>query len=194
MHSGRVRFERADAASLPYPARAFDLVLCRCLLMHLADPLLAVAEMYRVLDLGGVAAAIEPDWGTKALYPDGEALAALLDLVLRARPYGSPDLLLGRKLYALFRAAGFADVCIATTCSSQTAADIAGIPEAERAQHGPWRLLTQGRTALHAAGVADDEIDALVARLQAVRRHSEYFSAGLDLAASGVKSGPALTE
>jgi SAM-dependent methyltransferase len=195
VRAGRVRFERADAVSLPYPTRAFDLAICRCLLMHLADPLVAVAEMYRVLDLGGIAAVIEPDWDARALYPDSEALAALLDLALRARSFGFPDLLLGRKLYALLRAAGFTDVRIATTCSSRTASDVAAMPEAERAQLGPARMVVQGRALLRAAGAAtDDELDALIARFQAIPRHPEYFSAAMDFAASGVKSGPALTE
>src|SRR5262249_23742334 len=119
--SRRVRLERAEAASLPYPARSFDLVACRCLLMHQPDPLLAVTEMFRVAEPGGGALAIEPDWGARALYPDGEALVALLELARRARPYGFPDLLLGRKLFALFRAAGFVEVQVRTTAFSQTA-------------------------------------------------------------------------
>jgi len=63
VRAGRVTFARADARDLPFPARSFGLVACRFLLMHLADPLVAVAEMYRVAAVGGVAVAIEPDWG-----------------------------------------------------------------------------------------------------------------------------------
>jgi SAM-dependent methyltransferase len=194
MRAGRVRFERADATSLPFPARGFDLAICRCVLMHLTDPLLAVAEMYRVLEVGGVAVAVEPDWGAKALYPDPEAMTALLDMARRARPFGFPDMLLGRKLYALFRAAGFSDVSVATLASSTIGADFAALSEEERAERGPWRLLDQARMALRQAGVSDEEVDALKARLQAVYRHPERFSAGMDFAASGVKPAPALTE
>lgn len=194
VRTGRVRFERADATNLPFPARSFDLAVCRCLLMHLADPFVAVAEMYRVLDIGGVAAVVEPDWGARALYPDSEALTALLDLARRARPFGFPDLLLGRKLYALFRAAGFRDVRIAVMASGQTAVDLAAMPEDERERHGPARLLAQARTTLRTAGVADAEIDAMIARLAAIRRHPEYFSAAMDFAASGIKPAPPLAE
>jgi SAM-dependent methyltransferase len=191
---GRVRFERADATSLPFPARTFDLAISRCVLMHLSDPLLAVAEMYRVLEVGGVAVAVEPDWGARALYPDPEALGVLLDLARRARPFGFPDMLLGRKLYALFRAAGFRDVSIDTLASSATGADFAALTEEERMERGPWRLLDQAHPTLRQAGVSDEEIDALKARLQAVYRHPERFSAGMDFAASGMKPSPALTE
>jgi SAM-dependent methyltransferase len=191
--AGRVRFERADAASLPYPARSFDLAACRCLLMHQPDPLVVVAEMFRALEVGGVALALEPDWGARARYPDGEALAALLDLARRARPYGFPDLLLGRTLYALFRAAGFAEVRVAVTSFVETAGDRTAEAEAKGEGTGPARLLAQGRALLRSAGLANDAmLDALIARLEAAPRHPEYFSAGLDFAAAGRKPAPSL--
>jgi SAM-dependent methyltransferase len=195
--SRSLTFVQADAQSLPFAARSFDLVVCRCLLMHLADPQAAVGEMFRVAEIGGVALAIEPDWGTKALYPDGEALDALLALARRARPYGFPDMLLGRKLYAFFRAGGFADVRVQTLASSQTAAELASAQQSveDKPTAGPGRLLEQGRALLRAAGLADDAaLDALIARLRAVRRNPEYFSAGVDFVAAGVKPDPLLVE
>ena len=193
IRAGRVSFARAVAGSLPYPAQSFDLVACRCLLMHQADPLLVVAEMFRVAAIGGVALAIEPDWGARALYPDAEALAELLDLARRARPFGFPDLQLGRKLFALFRAAGFVQVRIHPAAFSETADDIG--PPAEESQAeptGPARLVTQGRTLLRRAGADDARLDALIARLDSIPRHPEYFSAGLDFSGAAVKPAPAL--
>ena len=190
---GRVAFARADVANLPYPARSFDLVACRCLLMHQPDPLLVVAEMYRVTSVGGLALAIEPDWGARALYPDGEALAALLDLARRARPFGFPDLLLGRKLYALLRAAGFVQIRLRATAFSETADDrdlqqALAPRDAAPPSTGPARLLDQGRPLIRGAGLADDAaLDALIARLDGIQRHPEYCSAGLDLTAVAVK-------
>src|SRR5262249_59781514 len=110
--------------------------------MHQPDPLLVVAEMFRVAAVGGVALAIEPEWGARALYPNGEALAALLELARRARPYGFPDLLLGRKLFALFRAAGFVEVRVRATAFSQTADERDDTWGEEPS--GPGRLLEQG--------------------------------------------------
>src|SRR5258706_15765851 len=69
VRAGHVTFARADARNLPFPARSFGLVACRFLLMHLADPLVAVAEMYRVAAVGGVASSLEPGWGAHSLYP-----------------------------------------------------------------------------------------------------------------------------
>lgn len=191
MRSGRVRFERADAAVLPYPARSFDLVACRCVLMHQAEPLVVVGEMFRVADVGGVALAIEPDWGARALYPDEGALAALLDLARRARPFGFPDLTLGRKLFALLRAVGFEHVRVRPTAFAQTADDMPKEEAEGEGVTGPGRLLEQARALVRANGVATDvEIDELIARLAAARHHPEYFSAGVDFAAVGVKPAP----
>lgn len=195
-HAGRVTFARADAANLPYPARRFDLVACRCLLMHQADPLLVVAEMFRVAAVGGAALAIEPDWGARALYPDPEALADLLDLAKRARPFGFPDLQLGRKLFALFRAAGFVRVRIHPAAFSETADDT-GVPSdagGGATPTGPARLVEQGRALLRRAGADDARLDALITRLESIPRHPEYFSAGLDFAAAGVKPAPTWPE
>lgn len=200
--SARVRFERADAARLPYPSRGFDLVACRCVLMHQADPAVAVAEMQRVADVGGYALAIEPDWGARAIYPDPEALAALLDLARRAQPHGFPDLLLGRKLYALLRAAGFAPVRLRATALVTTYDEQpAGQPSEDHegaapltSPAGPEGLLIQGRRLLRAAGlISDMELEDLMARLAALRRSQDYCSAGLDLVAVGQKPAPELT-
>lgn len=203
----RVRFERADAARLPYPARAFDLVACRCVLIHQADPAVVAAEMHRVAEWGGYALAIEPDWGARAVYPDAEALAALLDLARRAQPYGFPDLLLGRKLFALLRAAGFAPVRLRATALVATYDDLPPAAPGDasgdatgdgsilvgRQPAGPEGLLLQGRRLLRAAGLINDAgLDALVARLAALRRSPDYCSAGLDFAAIGEKRAPGL--
>jgi SAM-dependent methyltransferase len=200
---GRVRLERANAAALPYAARTFDLVACRCVLMHQADATVVAGEMHRVATVGGYALAIEPDWGARALYPDAEALSALLEMARRGHPYGFPDLTMGRKLFTLLRAAGFGPVWVRATAFAETADDLPvsasssplpvvegpGVRYAEPCERsGPERLLEQGRRILRAAGLASDaEIDTLVARLGAVHQSLDYCSAGLDLAAVGRK-------
>lgn len=197
---GRVTLLEGDVARLPFDARNFGLVTCRCVLMHQSEPELVVAEMFRVADAGGIGLAIEPDWGARALYPDAEAYAELLALARRARPHGFPDLVLGRKLYALFRAAGFGAIRAAATAFAETALGVSGgRPLAAAASKeemeelaAPARLLEQGRALIRGAGLATDaELDVLIARLSAIRQHPEYFSGGADFAVSGIK--PAAT-
>ncbi len=48
-----VRFERGDAASLPFPAGAFDVVTSRLSAHHYADPAAVLHEVARVLAPGG---------------------------------------------------------------------------------------------------------------------------------------------
>jgi SAM-dependent methyltransferase len=56
--AGRPRV-RADAAALPFGAAAFDGVVLRALLHHLADPLAAVREAARVVRTGGVVVLVD---------------------------------------------------------------------------------------------------------------------------------------
>lgn len=187
--AGRVSLLEGDVARLPFDPRSFGLVTCRCVLMHQPEPELVAAEMFRVAERGGIGLAIEPDWGARAVYPDSEAYAEFLELARRARPFGFPDLLQGRKLPALFQAAGFEQIRAAATAFVETAATRAA--DGAEALKGPARLLEQGRTLIRQAGLASDaELDALIARLTGLRRHPEYFSGGADFAVSGVKPGP----
>jgi ubiquinone/menaquinone biosynthesis C-methylase UbiE len=57
----KLTVESADAYSLPFPDATFDFVTCQTLLLHLADPQRAVAEMLRVLEPGGLLLCVEPD-------------------------------------------------------------------------------------------------------------------------------------
>jgi SAM-dependent methyltransferase len=48
------RFEVADVTALPFPDASFDVVFAHTVMMHLADPRAALAEMCRVCKPGGV--------------------------------------------------------------------------------------------------------------------------------------------
>jgi SAM-dependent methyltransferase len=62
-----VTFDVGDAEALPYPDASFDCVRAERLLIYLADPKKAVAEMKRVAKPGGRIALIEPDFGTTTI-------------------------------------------------------------------------------------------------------------------------------
>jgi SAM-dependent methyltransferase len=51
---GSTLFLQADGAALPLPGERFDLVICNCVLEHIADDRAALAAMVRCLRPGGV--------------------------------------------------------------------------------------------------------------------------------------------
>lgn len=62
-----VGFELGDAHRLPFPDGSFDAVRCERVMMHLADPDLAVRELLRVTRPGGRVLVADPDHGMWAL-------------------------------------------------------------------------------------------------------------------------------
>ncbi|MEM7049296.1 MAG: methyltransferase domain-containing protein [Acidobacteriota bacterium] len=96
-----------DALELPFSDASFDGCRTERVLQHVADPARAVAELVRVCRRGGRVAISEPDWGTLAIDLDDQGLtrkvlAAACDLV--------PQGWIGRRLPALMRSAGLAEV------------------------------------------------------------------------------------
>jgi ubiquinone/menaquinone biosynthesis C-methylase UbiE len=62
-----VSFQVGDACELPFADAAFDRVAANQVLLHLADPWRAVAEMRRVLGPGGLLSIEEWDWDSMCL-------------------------------------------------------------------------------------------------------------------------------
>jgi SAM-dependent methyltransferase len=102
---------------LPFADGTFDFVTCQTVLIHLSDPQLALAEMLRVLQPGGLLLCAEPDnfavrWSQTSLSPsqslDDEAAAFRFALAQhRGRiARGLGNLSLGGRLPAMFASAG----------------------------------------------------------------------------------------
>lgn len=94
---------QAHSAWLPFPAGAFDLVVCHFALlwMPLAETL---AEIARVLDAGGALAALEPDYGGLLEAPPETAVRGVW---LAALARAGADPLIGRRLAGPLAALGF---------------------------------------------------------------------------------------
>jgi SAM-dependent methyltransferase len=105
-----VHFQRADAASLPFADGTFDVVFCRYLLEHVSDPLGVLREMHRVLKPGGQALAQENNDQVMAFDPDCPNFDALWRKFVGLQARLGGDGLIGKKLYRLFCAAGFAEI------------------------------------------------------------------------------------
>ena len=97
-----VSFQRGDVTQLAFPDASFDVVFCRYLLIHLADPMAGVREMMRVVRPGGYAVAFEADFVVELSDPDSQALA-LINRVWNGL-FQNPKA--GRKLVRYFRQAG----------------------------------------------------------------------------------------
>ncbi len=190
----RIRFERQDAAALPYPARAFDLALCRYVLMHQESPMAVVGEMHRVVALGGYAIAFEPDWGARAVYPPNAGEARLIELAGAARRYGWPDVLIGRKLFALFRQAGFLPVHMLASATCQTADDVQAAAAPGSAIDNLAQLMQPGRSFfLEHHLITAEDFDAALLQMKQLPRDRDYLLASMEFTAIGEKSAPPLT-
>lgn len=190
-----IHFERQNAAALPYPARWFDLAICRYVLMHQEAPLVVAGEMHRVVAPGGAAVAIEPDWGARAVYPPNEGESRLLKVAIAARPFGWPDVVMGRKLFALFRQAGFLPVRVLVAASCQTADDVRGQENAEgEASSNLAQLIEQGRgVLLQQALISPEDLAAALHALSRLPNERDYLLASMEFTAIGSKSAPPLS-
>jgi ubiquinone/menaquinone biosynthesis C-methylase UbiE len=105
-----VQFQPSLVYSLPFPDAHFDAVFAHALFEHLAEPVRATQEIFRVLKPGGVVGLRAPDWGGFLLEPDTPEVQAALDCYasLQTRNGGTPHA--GRKLSGWLRSAGFVEI------------------------------------------------------------------------------------
>jgi SAM-dependent methyltransferase len=106
-----VGFVHASAIDTGLPRGFFDLVYCRFLLLHLAQPEAALREMYSLLRSGGIIVCEDGDLTSAGSEPPS-VLDACADLFGRLGPTRGLDYTLGRRLYHSVAAAGFASVSI----------------------------------------------------------------------------------
>jgi len=102
-----VHFEVGDAYRLPFPDRAFDAVFAHTVLMHLGEPVRALAEMRRVLRPGGIVGVRDPDFETMLFAPTTPLLEQWLALMIRLRQHSGAHSFVGRHLRRLLLEGGF---------------------------------------------------------------------------------------
>lgn len=107
-----LRFLQGDAHALPFEAERFDVVYCRYVLEHVADPVQVLREMRRVLKPGGRAYAMENDNTVTHWDPDCPAFDALWKQFVKLQAQCGGDGLIGKKLYRLFHEAGFQNIVL----------------------------------------------------------------------------------
>jgi len=108
--SPHVRYKQGDAHELPFADCSFDLVYCRYLLEHVAYPARVLTEMCRVARPGCRVAAMENDISLVRLNPPCPAFDEVWSALAAYQQQLGGDAHIGRRLFALFREAGFSQV------------------------------------------------------------------------------------
>ncbi|MEI8080833.1 MAG: methyltransferase domain-containing protein [Actinomycetes bacterium] len=105
----RPRFVAADVYQLPFDTGSFDVVCCRSLLSHLANPPAAVGEMARLVRPGGVLVCEDIDMTTLYTDPPNRTYTAVNDLFFKlCQTYGA-DYAVGSRLTELMTDAGLGE-------------------------------------------------------------------------------------
>lgn len=158
-----VRFEVADVYRLPFPDASFDAAFAHAVLMHLREPVRALAEVRRVLRPGGIAGIRDSDWGARLHAPATPLLEQWYALTVRVRQHNGGDPFMGRHHRRLLLDAGFARAEATVSVSS------AGTPEETRRRATFLKAQLQGfaPTALAEGWMDPTTVEAVVAEIDA---------------------------
>jgi SAM-dependent methyltransferase len=105
-----VEFRQADIFALPFGAESFDDVFVCFVLEHLSQPAEALAILKSLLKVAGTITVIEGDHGSTYFHPDSPAAIAAIECLVEIQRRAGGNALIGRQLYPLLVAAGFAAV------------------------------------------------------------------------------------
>ena len=121
--ASNVAFHESDATAVPLPDASCDAALSVQVLEYLHDPMLALAELRRVLRVGGRVVLWDVDWGTVSWFSRDPAR---MRRVLAAWDEHLAHPSLPQTLAARLRASGFADV----RCEGHSFASTELVPDA----------------------------------------------------------------
>jgi SAM-dependent methyltransferase len=105
-----VELRQGDIFDLPFAPESFDHVFVCFVLEHLARPVDALAVLHGLLAPGGTITVIEGDHGSAYFHPDSPAAQAAIQCQVDLQRAAGGNALIGRQVYPLMVAAGFAAV------------------------------------------------------------------------------------
>jgi len=106
-HAEKVRFQVAEILELPFPDNSFDAVFSSAMLEHLADPVQALREIFRVLKPEGLIGVASTDWVEPLISPADDAVTGFFELIERGFNHNGGSLNRGRHLRVMLEQAGF---------------------------------------------------------------------------------------
>jgi len=111
-----VRFIHTDILDMPFEPDAFDHVFVCFVMEHLEDPFKALTSLKKVLKAGGSITVIEGDHGSFFWHPLTPQSQRVWRCLITLQQGLGHDPLIGRRLYPLLSAAGFAVQAVTPRC------------------------------------------------------------------------------
>ncbi len=149
-----------DAHALPFETNSFDLVFSRFLMEYLPDKALAVREMARVCNPGGLLLLQDLDGQLLWHYPEDPQLQAATEKILNYLAGTGFDPYVGRKLFSLCLGAGLKEVGVQLDPYHLYAGSI------DDKQYSQWESKLE---------IARPQISAALGAEQAARDYSQKF-------------------
>lgn len=106
----RLSFVQGDAHRLPFEDNTFEVVYGRYILEHVRDPLLVLAEAYRVLKAGGRLFVQENTISLFRQYPECPTFDQVWNKFIRLQTQLGGDAEIGKKLFSYCHKTGFEQV------------------------------------------------------------------------------------
>ena len=170
---GAASFRVGDCYALPFPDASFDAAFANGVVMHLGEPLRALAELRRVLRPGGVVALRDPDLGTSIYTPSTPRLERWLALRVRVRLRNGGDPFASRRYRQMLLEAGF------VRATGSASVNCAGSLQETRRHAAFLRAQLAGfaATALEQRWLDPAEIDATAGEIDAWAERPDAFAA-----------------
>lgn len=105
-----VEFQHASVYALPFADATFDAVLAHAVVYHLAEPMKALRELWRVLKPGGLIGLRDADFDGDVYFPAHEDVDRFWKLTVQVIEQSGGDARFGRKQRRLLREAGFRNI------------------------------------------------------------------------------------
>jgi ubiquinone/menaquinone biosynthesis C-methylase UbiE len=168
-----VRFEVADLYALPFPDASFDGAFANGVLMHLREPVRALAELRRVLRPGGIAGVRDPDLGASLCAPTTPLLEQWLAMRVQVRQHNGGDPFMSRHYRRFLLEAGF------THAEASASVESAGSREGTHRHAAFLKGQLQGfaRTVVTAGWMEQATLDAVVGEIDVWAQRPDAFSA-----------------